>query len=94
MNKPTVNAPSSSSATISAAPQMRNIKQETTRFIPTALKVTRPTPPVVVNKKLVVAENETFIHKQPKSKPQNNQKFLKTTDETCDEFLREIQDLL
>lgn len=93
MNKPTVNISSTGSATISAAPQMRNIKQETTRFVPTSLKVTRPTPPVV-NKKLVIAENETFIHKQKTSNKQVNQKFVKTTDEACDDFLREIQDLL
>uniref|UniRef100_A0A1I7RSQ0 EKA-like protein n=1 Tax=Bursaphelenchus xylophilus TaxID=6326 RepID=A0A1I7RSQ0_BURXY len=74
---------------ISAAPQMRNFKKETTKFVPAALQVRRPAT-------------------QPKSKPisrtpigQSGGQIIaapavggKSADQTCDEFLREISDLL
>lgn len=70
---------------------MRNIKKETTRFVPTTLRVSRPAPPVV-NRKAIRIENNIFLHTRPKQ--QNSQQFVKSADETCNEFLREIQDLL
>lgn len=67
---------------------MRNFKKETTRFVPAALQVRRPS-------------------NQPRQKPISRQPIgqapsqradaagpSKNADETCEDFLREIADLL
>uniref|UniRef100_A0A914GVF9 WW domain-binding protein 11 n=1 Tax=Globodera rostochiensis TaxID=31243 RepID=A0A914GVF9_GLORO len=121
--KPSVNiaaaAPKASSAPgggeaaiISASPQMRNIRRESTRFVPTAVKIQRPlvkapsTVPATsgigprvpttcsaagrtVPKALMVKQRQgggTAQHQKPSR--------TKTTDEACDDFLRELEGLL
>jgi hypothetical protein len=67
---------------------MRNIKKETTRFVPTALHVTRPDSskpkPMVPN-----AVSRPVV--KPKAAPAN--KGGKSADQACDEFLKELDGL-
>lgn len=77
----------SSMATISAEPQMRNLKKEVTRFVPTSLHVRRPD--TTKPKPLVPS---TFTFAKPRAPAAN--RVGKSADQACDEFLKEINDLL
>uniref|UniRef100_A0A915E1I1 WW domain-binding protein 11 n=1 Tax=Ditylenchus dipsaci TaxID=166011 RepID=A0A915E1I1_9BILA len=81
---PTVNV--TSDPIISAAPQMRNLKRETTRFVPTALRVSRPAPPVVK-----AMSGGTIIpnKKNNSGQAKQNPAAAKSTDQAYDEFLKE-----
>lgn len=65
---------------------MRNLKKEATRFVPTALHVTRPD----TNKPKSLVPNAVSRTK-PKAAPAK--KPGQSADQVCDDFLREIQDL-
>lgn len=91
VNIPSVEIPASDPV-ISGAPQLRNIRKETTRFVPTqTLRVNRPT--ASTPRKLTINSNQSMFKGQQsyQKKPSNDNK---STDKACDDFLREIQDLL
>jgi hypothetical protein len=97
--KPNVIIPSEK--IISAAPQMRNITRESTRFVPTAVKIQRPIVPSVIGPKIPtssVAGPTKLVPRnavKPKTKstvPENQPG--KSVDEACDDFLKELQGLL
>ncbi|KAI6237252.1 hypothetical protein M3Y95_00245600 [Aphelenchoides besseyi] len=84
--QPMDNKTATAATVISAEPQMRNLKKEATRFMPTALQVTRPSttkPKAFIPNSLVPNRLTTKSTAKPS----------KSADEACDEFLREIQDL-
>lgn len=87
--KPSVD--SAQSTIISAEPQMRNLKREATRFVPSTLRVPRPQPTSIGPKIPSIAAPGTQII--PKKKKLNRQTG-KSVDEACDEFLKEIGGLL
>lgn len=94
VNKPSVEVPTP--AVISAEPALRNMKKEATRFVPTALRVQRAGPATATSHR-PIGPNLSGIHKPsrpapPKAKPAAQP--MKSTDEACEDFLREIADLL
>ena len=104
--KPSVEEPQSSASgetVISAAPQMRNIKREATRFVPTAVKIGKPVVPTVIGPKIptssVAGPTKLLPRSQTKSKPKPTGQSaagggMKSVDEACDEFLKELDGLL
>ncbi|KAI1722603.1 hypothetical protein Ddc_06770 [Ditylenchus destructor] len=90
--KPTVDV-ASSEPVISAAPQMRNLKKETTKFVPTSLRIPRPNPSQA-HRKAPTHHGAAMISANIKAKASNAAATGKSTDEACDDFLREIQGLL
>ncbi|KAL3068460.1 hypothetical protein niasHT_030751 [Heterodera trifolii] len=89
-------------AIISAGPQMRNIRREATRFVPTAVKIQRPLvhAPTVsatgIGPRVPTMGSTTAGRLMPQKVLAKKQqpKRTKTTDEACDEFLRELEGLL
>ncbi|KAI6223073.1 hypothetical protein M3Y99_01464400 [Aphelenchoides fujianensis] len=75
-------------AVISAEPQMRNLTKEATRFMPTALQVTRPS----TSKPKAPLPSSTIPANRPAVKSEAPKGGM-SADDKCDEFLREIQDL-
>ncbi|KAI6223656.1 hypothetical protein M3Y99_01440000 [Aphelenchoides fujianensis] len=75
-------------AVISAEPQMRNLTKEATRFMPTALQVTRPS----TSKPKAPLPTSTIAPNRPAAKSEAPKGGM-SADDKCDEFLREIQDL-
>jgi len=71
---------------ISAAPQMRNLAGESTRFVPTALRAPRTQP--------VKPKAPRAVQQGIKKAASNNPHANTSVDEACDLFLKEIQDLL
>lgn len=70
---------------------MRNFKKETTRFVPTALHVGRPD----TNKPKPFIPSAVKTQPVMKTRaPTTAKKPGKSADDACDDFLREIQDLL
>ncbi|CAD5225167.1 unnamed protein product [Bursaphelenchus okinawaensis] len=88
--RPSLAPPTASGeAVISAAPQMRNFKKETTKFVPAALQVRRP----------ATQFKPKPISRKPVGKPRQQQAdtapaVAGSADKACDDFLREISDLL
>jgi hypothetical protein len=92
VNKPKVDAPATA-AVISAEPQMRNMKKEVTRFVPTTLRVQRvPPQPVVAKPKQTSAIPNRNVVGSISSSGMSSQ--VKSADEACEEFLKEIEGLL
>lgn len=90
---------------ITAGPQMRNVKKETTRFVPTAVKIQRPVVPTVVGPKIPTSSVAGPTKLVPRSSQiKTNQKqtksinsaidATKSVDEACDDFLKELDGLL
>lgn len=89
---------------ISGAPQMRNIKREATRFVPTAVKIQRPLVastigpriPASAGSKLVPPRTTTTAAGQrPKTGKGAQQPGAgKSVDQACDDFLKELEGLL
>ena len=77
---------------ISAEPQMRNLKREATRFIPSSLRVQRPIATAAGQFPKIPATGTQTIdnkNKRPKAKGPS-----KSVDEACDEFLKELEGML
>ncbi|KAI6223704.1 hypothetical protein M3Y99_01438300 [Aphelenchoides fujianensis] len=77
-------------AVISAEPQMRNLTKEATRFMPTALQVTRPS---TSKPKAPLPASTLAAAGRPPAAKSEAPKGGMSADDKCDEFLREIQDL-
>lgn len=67
---------------------MRNFKKETTKFVPASLQVRRPNNQPKPKAILRHPIGQVPTQVKPANVPG------KSADETCDEFLREISDLL
>lgn len=102
--KPSVDVNASASsrgaevATISAGPQMRNIRREATRFVPTAVKIQRPLvhppPAASANAASIGPRVPIASAHRTTSTISVKQQRTKTADEACDDFLRELQGIL
>ncbi|CAK5007412.1 unnamed protein product [Meloidogyne enterolobii] len=97
--------PSNVETTITAGPQMRNVTKETTRFVPTAVKIQRPVVPTVIGPKIPtssVAGPTKLLPRSSQIKPTQKQTTAvnsaidatKSVDEACDDFLKELEGLL
>ena len=84
---------------------MRNVQKETTRFIPTAVKIQRPVVPAVIGPKIPTSSVAGPTKLVPRSSQiKNSQKPTmaissstdptKSVDEACDDFLKELEGLL
>ena len=97
---PPPHAANAAAAVIIAEPQMRNLKKETTRFTPTSLQVSRPSPAIGAAAKHGPVLPGAFPAPSLPSrftttnKPKKAKAPAKSADEACEEFLREISDLL
>jgi len=89
--KPVVDKPSTETV-ISAKPQMRNLKRETTRFVPSSLRVQRPIPTAVGPKIPAGPGTQTITHKMKTG--QQRKGAYKSVDDACDDFLKELEGLL
>lgn len=84
---------------------MRDVKKETTRFVPTAVKIQRPVVPQVIGPKIPTSSvvgtkliprssQIKTSQKQPPTVINSVTNSVKSVDEACDDFLKELEGLL